>query len=80
VYPPYFFRELNREKLFQKVPAEHARWIGRLLSRLTKAQLRSAFAAAGYSRPATDILVGALEERIRILATLPLNGQVAQNR
>jgi hypothetical protein len=71
VYPPYYLREFGREKHFERVPLEHARWIGTLLSRLTSRQLRDALAAAGYERRVADAYVGKLRERIRELTALP---------
>jgi hypothetical protein len=79
-YPPYFLREWSRERHFREVPLEHARWMGRLLSRLSAAQLGSAFAAAGYSKAETDRYVRALRARIRVLASLQQGTQVSNRQ
>lgn len=52
------------------IPVAHARWIGSLLSRLSVAQLRYAFGAAGYDTPTAEGYVRALRERISQLTRL----------
>ncbi|MDQ3068852.1 MAG: hypothetical protein M3R55_03875 [Acidobacteriota bacterium] len=47
-----------------KVPLEHARWFAGLLSQLTDAQLRDAFAAAGASAQLTDGFTARLRAKI----------------
>ena len=64
VYPPYFFRQRKATNAMQKVPVEHAAWIGAQLSQLSDNQLRDSFRAAGYDRATTEAYVRALRSRI----------------
>jgi len=43
---------------------EDARWIGRLLERLSDEQIRDAFRAANYSPAEVDLLSNAMRKRI----------------
>ncbi len=47
--PPIFVRSLRLEKLGRNIPRSDARWLGRLLSRLSQRQIQDAFRAAGFS-------------------------------
>ncbi|HYG82234.1 MAG TPA: hypothetical protein VD861_17670 [Pyrinomonadaceae bacterium] len=70
LYPPYYRGEVRKEKSMRGIPVAHARWIGGLLSRLSEAQLRDAFNAAGYDAPTVEGYVRALRERINQLTRL----------
>lgn len=69
-YPPYYLGEVKKEKSMRGIPVEHARWIGSLLSRLTDAQLRDSFRAAGYESATMEGYVRSLRERINQLTAL----------
>jgi hypothetical protein len=70
VYPPYFFRQRRATNAMQRVPIEHAAWIGAQLSRLSDNQLRDTFRAAGYDRATTEAYVRVLRSRINELNRL----------
>jgi hypothetical protein len=70
VYPPYFFRQRRATNAMQKVPIEHAAWIGAQLSQLSDNQLRDTFRAAGYDRATTEAYVRTLRSRINELNRL----------
>lgn len=69
-WPPYFFRQRKATNAMQKVPVEHAAWIGAQLSQLSDNQLRDSFRAAGYDRATTEAYVRALRSRINELNRL----------
>jgi hypothetical protein len=52
------------------IPVEDARWMGSLLGRLSREQLRDAFRAAGYSPAETEEFGQLLEGRIEKLKNL----------
>ena len=54
----------------QRVPAEHAVWIGGILGQLSDDQLRDSFRAAGYDKATTDAYVRAMRGRINELNRL----------
>ncbi|MFN2502410.1 MAG: hypothetical protein ABR530_10420 [Pyrinomonadaceae bacterium] len=62
--PGYWRSQTNKEKAMQQIRAEHVRWIGGMLSRLTDDQLRDAFRAAGYSTGTMNGFVREIRERI----------------
>ena len=68
-YVKFHFTGVNK-KLFEKVPVEHARWIGERLSRLTDGQLNSIFRAANYTPAETRLLARAVRARIEELNSL----------
>jgi len=70
VYPPYYFRQRKATNDMQKIPAEHAAWIGGVLSQLSDNQLRDSFRAAGYDRATTERYVRAMRGRINELNRL----------
>jgi len=67
VYPPYYLRQRKATNTLQKVPVEHAAWMGGVLSQLSDEQLRDSFRAAGYDRATQDAYVRALRKRINEL-------------
>jgi hypothetical protein len=70
LYPPYYRGEVKKEKAMRGIPVEHAIWVGSYLARLTDAQLRDAFRAAGYNRATTNGYVRAFRQRINQLTRL----------
>jgi hypothetical protein len=70
LYPPYYRGEVKKEKAMRGIPVGHAVWVGSYLSRLTDAQLRDAFRAAGYDRATAAGYVRALRQRINQLTRL----------
>jgi len=70
VWPPYFFRQRKATNAMQKVPVDHASWIGSKLAQLSDNQLRDSFRAAGYDKATTEQYVRALRGRINELNRL----------
>jgi len=66
-----FYYKAKGKKLLEQIRVEDARWIGRLLGRLSDRQIRDAFRAANYSPAQITILSRAVKSRIRQLNTLP---------
>jgi hypothetical protein len=66
----YAKSQANKEKAMRHIPVENARWIGKMLSRLSEDQLNDAFRAAGYDDETRKGFVKALRERIKALADL----------
>ena len=66
------FRIVRREasQALEGVKAEHARWLGNLLGRLSEKQLTDAFRAGGFSESEVAIYVKEIRERIRQLQNL----------
>ena len=69
-YPPYYFRQRRATNTMNKVPVEHAAWIGAQLAQLSDNQLRDTFRAAGYDRATTERYVHTLRGRINELNRL----------
>jgi hypothetical protein len=61
----------KKREIFDDIPVEHARWLGRLLVRLRENQIKDAFRAANYDREEVDILTEAVQVRINELVNLP---------
>ena len=70
IYPPYYFRQRKATNAMNKVPVEHAAWIGSQLAQLSDDQLRDTFRAAGYDRATTETYVRAMRGRINELNRL----------
>jgi len=70
VYPPYYMRQRKATNTMQKVPLDHAAWMGGILGQLSDDQLRDSFRAAGYDRAKQDAYVRALRNRINELNRL----------
>jgi len=70
IYPAYYFRQRKATNAMNKVPVEHAAWIGSQLAQLSDNQLRDTFRAAGYDRATTEIYVRAMRGRINELNRL----------
>ena len=65
------FRYSGKKKdIFENITVADARWIGNLLSRLSRAQIRDAFLAANYNREETETLTDAVRDRIEQLQRL----------
>jgi hypothetical protein len=60
----------KKKDIFENITVADARWIGDLLSRLSRAQIRDAFRAANYNREETATLTNAVMERIGQLRAL----------
>jgi hypothetical protein len=68
-YVDFHFSGVNKG-VVEKVPVEHARWLGQRLSRLTDGQLNSIFRAANYTPAETRLLARAVRARIEELSSL----------
>jgi hypothetical protein len=66
----YAKSQANKEKAMRHIPVENARWIGKMLSKLSDDQLRDAFEAAGYDAATARGFIKALNERIKALTDL----------
>jgi hypothetical protein len=65
-----FVSRVRLEWIGRHVPRADARWIGQLLSQLSRDQVRQAFQAAGYSPEDVDRFTDVVEERIGELNNL----------
>jgi hypothetical protein len=61
----------KRKGVFRDITVNQARWIGRLLSRLSDQQIRDAFRAANYDADEVQLLAEGVRARITELITLP---------
>ena len=52
------------------VSVENARWMGNILSRISRAQLCDAFRAGGFDDEETEVFVSTLQQRIEELRNL----------
>jgi len=68
----------KKNGLFDDISVSDARWMGSLLSRLSKRQLEDAFRAANYSPSQIRLLTEAVRDRISELTALPRYQQVAR--
>ncbi len=67
---PHWMELRKRENVVKKIPREHARWIGQLLSQLSEEQIRECFRSAGYSPEEVEGYTEELQARIRTLNEL----------
>ncbi|HSS21443.1 MAG TPA: hypothetical protein VLL54_15315 [Pyrinomonadaceae bacterium] len=67
----------RQREIFKGISVDDAKWMGRLLGRLSPAQIRDAFRAANYSTDQQKILTNAVLRRIDQLNRLP-NPRLAQ--
>jgi hypothetical protein len=65
-----FIRRVRLEWIGRHVPRADARWMGQLLSQLSRDQVRQAFQAAGYSPDDANRFTDVVEERINELKSL----------
>jgi hypothetical protein len=70
----------KKREIFDDITVNQARWIGSLLSRLSRAQIRDAFRAANYSNEEEDILTDAVLDRIDQLVKLRSNRSKGSRR
>ena len=70
VNPKEYFRRVHLEWIGKNSPRDDARWMGRLLARLSQAQIRDAFRAAGYSTVEVDGFAAIVQKRIELLTDL----------
>lgn len=70
VNPKEYMQRIHLEWIGKNIPRDDARWIGKLLARLSPNQLHDAFRAAGYSATEADAFTKVLERRIDILTDL----------
>ena len=61
--------------ILDDVTVAEARWVGRLLARLSDAQLADAFRAANYSPEEVNMLASAVRSRVEELTSLPAHGR-----
>ena len=67
---PHYFYRLGLRWLGRDIPREDAKWMGRLLARLSRKQLRDAFRAAGYESATSEAFAQVVESRIAALNAL----------
>jgi hypothetical protein len=70
LYPPHLGRINDIEQTMSAIKVDDARWIGSVLSRISEAQMRDAFAAAHYDEPTIALYVTEVRDRIRQLTSL----------
>ena len=70
VNPLEYVRRVELEWVGHHVPREDARWMGRLMSRLSRRQIEEAFRAGGYSAAEAAAFADVLEKRIEQLSDL----------
>ena len=70
VNPLEYVRRVELEWVGHHVPREDARWMGRLMSRLSRRQIEDAFRAGGYSAGEASAFADVLEMRIEQLSDL----------
>ena len=70
VNPKEYLSRVRLEWIGRNVPRADARWIGRLLARLSPQQIRQAFRAAGYSSQEVDEFASVVTRRIAELTEL----------
>jgi len=63
-------KRTKMEKLAKRIPREHAKWVGWLLSRLSEEQIRDCFRSAGYLPEEVDGYTEAVQKRIAALNAL----------
>ena len=70
VNPKEYLSRVHLEYIGKAVPLEDARWMGRLLARLSPQQVREAFRAGGYSPDEANAFTDLVERRIAQLTDL----------
>jgi len=70
VNPRQFFMRTRLESLGRHVPRADAKWMGTILARLSPAQIRDAFRAAGYQSEDVERFARVVETRIAALNAL----------
>jgi hypothetical protein len=67
---PFYLRQVRMRWIGQHIPRADARWIGSLLARLSRDQIRDAFRAAGYPPPVVEAYSTIVKARIQELNSL----------
>ncbi len=67
----------KKREIFDDITVTEGRWIGDLLSQLSRGQIADAFRAANYNREEVEILTDAVQDRIAQLVQLPATGSAA---
>jgi len=62
--PPEFFMRLRLRWIGRHIPRQDAKWMGQMLARLSRQQIRDTFRAAAYSDPDIDRFSAILRSRI----------------
>jgi hypothetical protein len=70
VNPKEYFRRRGLEWIGHEIPRGDAKWVGELMSHLSKSQIRDAFRSAGYSPGEVEGFASVLEGRIVTLTDL----------
>jgi len=70
VAPANFIERFGMQWIGRRIPRQDARWMGRLLARLSHQQIRDAFRAAGYSADEVEGFAQIVESRIAELKVL----------
>jgi hypothetical protein len=70
VNPKEYFSRVKLEWIGKDIPRADARWMGKLLARLTSRQLQAAFLSAGYSSQEADGFAEVIARRIDALTDL----------
>ncbi|HTB13319.1 MAG TPA: hypothetical protein VK752_17175 [Bryobacteraceae bacterium] len=68
--PAEFFPRMKLRWIGKRVPRSDARWMGQMLAKLSDAQIRDAFRAAGYEPREIDGFTNVVEKRIGELTAL----------
>ena len=70
VNPREYWNRVGLEWIGRDVPRADARWMGGLLSRLSRKQIRDAFRAGGYAQQEVEEFSNVMERRITELTDL----------
>ena len=68
----------KKREIFDDITVTQGRWIGELLSQLSREQIADAFRAANYDQAEVEILTDAVVDRIDQLVKLPETGSAAR--
>jgi len=68
--PKEYFQRIHMEGIGHNIPREDARWVGRLLAKLSPAEMREAFRAAGCGPKDVEAFSEIVERRILTLTDL----------
>ena len=68
--PREYVLRLHERWIGRHIPRGDARWMGRVLARLSRSQIRDAFRAAGYTPPEVDAFASIVQDRIADLDKL----------
>ena len=68
----------KKREIFNDITVDQARWIGDLLSRLSREQIQDAFRAANYTPEQTRLLTQGVTNRITQLVNLPNSAELSR--